>query len=246
MGSIQNQQFIELNREGKGMGVRFEILATNFLAGKTALAALVLLGISFGSFQAQAHNRTQAVALDFLENRPHIDQHGKVADIPLARALAYLDRHERNFKNKTYMAVVDFTLNSLKARFFLVNIRTGAVEAYGVAHGKGSDPRHSNNSRQFSNRFGSNATSIGFYRTGETYWGSHGWSLRLDGLSATNSNARARALVIHTANYVDVKAAPGRSNGCFALSSRATERVIKKLGNGALIYAYGGPGQGDR
>jgi len=228
---------------GESMGVRFDF---NFPVAKGALTVLLLFCISLGSFKTQAHNRTKTVALELLESRPHIDRHGEIADLPLARALAYLDRYGKNFKNKTYMAVVDFTLNSLKPRFFLVNIRTGAVEAYAVAHGKGSDPRHSNNARQFSNRVGSNATSIGFYRTGETYWGSHGISQRLDGLSSTNSNARPRGLVIHTAKYVGVNSAPGRSNGCFALGSRANDRVIRKLGKGALIYAYGGPGQGDR
>ncbi len=224
------------------MGDRFQVKQ---VATKVILLILMMSSGLVGGV-VQAHTRAQAVALDLLEARPHIDRHGQVADLPLARALAYFDRYESNFKNKTYMAVIDFTLNSLKPRFFLVNIRTGAVEDFAVAHGKGSDPAHSNNAKRFSNRVGSNATSVGFYRTAETYWGTHGTSLRLDGLSSTNSNARSRALVVHTAKYVGVNSAPGRSNGCFALSPRATERVIRKLGAGALIYAYGGSGRGDR
>ena len=54
----------------------------------------------------------------------------------------------------------------------------------------------------FSNREGSFSSSLGIYRTLDVYNGHHGRSLHLEGLEPTNSNALARALVLHTADYV--------------------------------------------
>lgn len=48
-------------------------------------------------------------------------------------------------------------------------------------------------------------SSLGIYRCAETYEGKHGYSMRLDGLEPTNSLARERAIVIHSADYVSEK-----------------------------------------
>ena len=85
-------------------------------------------------------------------------------------------------------------------------------------------------------------SSIGYYVTGETYEGQHGESLRLDGLSATNSNARPRAIVIHGADYVRESIVPqlgrlGRSLGCPALSQQAAPRIIDLIKGGTVVYA---------
>lgn len=66
-------------------------------------------------------------------------------------------------------------------------------------------------------------SSLGVYRTAETYQGKHGYSLRLDGLSpGQNSNARKRAIVVHGADYASPRHLRkydklGRSWGCPAL-----------------------------
>ena len=74
--------------------------------------------------------------------------------------------------------------------------------------------------------------------TGETYDGKHGNSLRLDGVSPTNSNARARAVVMHGADYVsEGRSKQGRSWGCLALPSPDKDAVIAKLKGGSVIYA---------
>lgn len=83
-----------------------------------------------------------------------------------------------------------------------------------------------------------NATSLGFYRTGKIYIGKHGPSLRLDGLSTTNSNARDRAIVIHGADYVQEEGRiQGRSWGCPAVAQNNRESVIERLKGGSLLYA---------
>ncbi len=62
--------------------------------------------------------------------------------------------------------------------------------------------------------------------------------MKVDGLSATNSNVRARSVVLHGAAYVqesDVK--QGRSWGCFALTMSLKDQVIDRIKDGSLMYA---------
>lgn len=64
----------------------------------------------------------------------------------------------------------------------------------------------------------------------------------MDGLDASNSNAAARAIVVHGAWYVSDDIAKnrgtlGRSEGCFAMSPSSITEVLATLGSGRLIYA---------
>lgn len=154
-------------------------------------------------------------------------------------ALAYFDVNKKNFTNQKYITVVDFSANSSKARFFIVDMNTGkVVTALHVAHGKGSDTNNDGYAERFSNTSGSEMSSVGFYRVSETYSGNHGYSVRLDGLSSTNSNVRARAVVIHPADYVSEKGAKaGRSWGCLALDPSYSSKVIGLLKGGSMLYA---------
>lgn len=138
--------------------------------------------------------------------------------------------------------LADFSLPSWRPRFFLVDAASGEVSSYLVAHGRGSDPAHSGWLKQFSNEAGSYATSFGAYLTAAAYEGKYGASMRLAGLDPENSNAMARAIVIHAAWYVgpDMIAKYGkigRSEGCFAFSERDRQDVMAKLGEGRLLYA---------
>jgi len=73
--------------------------------------------------------------------------------------------------------------------------------------------------------------------------------MRMDGLSATNSNARSRFIVIHAARYMEPASSewkrtgrPGLSDGCFAFSDADRDAVLSNLQGSALIYAiYEGP-----
>lgn len=114
-------------------------------------------------------------------------------------------------------------------------MKTGIVENFSVAHGKGSDPNHTGYATYFRNESASNASSLGFYLTAETYNGDHGYSLRLDGLSETNNNARERSIVIHGADYVS---SGGRSLGCPAVEMYVRTKIINMIKKGSIIYAY--------
>jgi hypothetical protein len=168
----------------------------------------------------------------------NLDPNKIVPDKYLKAAVLYYDANLTKIKNKSYLSVIDYSKSSTTKRFFLINMTTGAVTAYHVAHGKGSDSNHDGYAEKFSNVEGSNATSLGYYMTAETYSGSNGFSLRLDGLSSTNSNARSRAVVVHGADYVqDKNVIQGRSWGCPAFSQANKTAVINMIKGGSIIYA---------
>src|SRR5579862_4264412 len=168
----------------------------------------------------------------------------KVAPSLIERALLALQRHRDSITHRDFIGVADFSLHSRTPRFHLVNLTDGSVRSHLVAHGRGSDPAHTGWLERFSNEPRSNATSAGAYRTGDSYVGAHGHSLRLDGLDPTNSNAASRAIVVHGAWYVgadiiDRYGMLGRSEGCFAVADSSLGEITATLGSGRLIYAAG-------
>jgi hypothetical protein len=167
----------------------------------------------------------------------HIDPDHEVPSALLNKALNYFDSHQSQIKNKEVIGVIDFSQHSSKERFYIIDMSSGKVDRYQAAHGKNSDTDNDGYATQFSNEANSEMSSRGFYMTAETYSGEHGYSLRLDGLSSTNSNARARAVVIHPADYVSSGQQAGRSWGCPAMDPRYSEEVINQIKGGALIYA---------
>lgn len=188
--------------------------------------------------QPPTNPNTQA---EILKNYDHLDPNHLVPDQALREAVLYFHANKTKFANQNIISVIDFRMSSTKPRWFAVNMQTGAVWTLHVSHGKGSDSNHDGFAESFSNVSGSNATSVGFYKTAETYQGSHGYSLRLDGLSSTNSNARARAIVVHGADYVqDRDVIQGRSWGCPAVSMTNRTKLIDVIKGGSLIYAVGG------
>jgi len=156
----------------------------------------------------------------------------------LKKALAYYDTNRQYIKNPRFLTVVNFSSSSRLSRLHIIEMSTGNVRSFHVAHGKGSDPDDTGNATLFGNTSGSLMSSLGFYSTAETYDGKHGLSLRLDGLSSTNSNARSRAIVLHGADYVyDRNVKAGRSWGCLAVSMDNRTAIVNSLKGGSIIYA---------
>jgi hypothetical protein len=138
-----------------------------------------------------------------------------------------------------YWAVVDFNLPSSVERLFIFDLRSQTVRKFLVAHGHNSGDAFA---ITFSNVVGSNCSSLGIYKTLETYIGKHGESLRIDGLDETNSNANVRDVVIHNADYVvpnyEGTGRAGRSDGCFAVNPIDITEVIASLKGGSYINAW--------
>ena len=140
------------------------------------------------------------------------------------------------------LTVIDFSRRSTEKRMWVYDLRSRTLlfdEL--VSHGRGSGQALAT---AFSNDAESNRSSLGLYRTGETYMGKHGYSLRLDGLEpGFNDHARQRAIVMHAAEYVNAAAARaqgylGRSLGCPALRPEIAKSVIDAVKGGGLLFAY--------
>jgi hypothetical protein len=115
-----------------------------------------------------------------------------------------------------------------------------------VAHGRGSARTRDAVPTQFSNRSGSNATSLGLYLAQETYsfngklagrrYSAVG--LRMRGESGQfNGAARARGIVAHGAPYVTAAAA-GRSEGCPAMEMDRARRLLPMIADGGVVFIY--------
>lgn len=174
-----------------------------------------------------------------LQNYQHLDPKNIVPTAPLENALIYFHKNKSALKNQKVLTLLDFSKSSKQKRLFIINMTTGSVWALHVSHGKGSDSDHDGFAEKFSNVSGSNASSLGYYITDNTYYGGNGYSLKMDGKSSTNSRARSRAIVVHGANYVqDTSVIQGRSWGCPAVSMENHKKVIDTIKNGSLLYAF--------
>lgn len=163
---------------------------------------------------------------------------GEIPEDLKRKALEYFHSNSNRITNKKYIGIVDFAAHSSKVRFFLLDVESGSVHAMHVAHGTGSDPDGDGFANRFSNVPNSRASSLGFYVTGALYNGSRGRSMRLHGLSSTNSNVLSRAVVIHESEYVrEANVRQGRSYGCLAVAQTEIRKVLSSLSGGALIYA---------
>jgi len=150
----------------------------------------------------------------------------------------------KNGYNKEVAFFVDMKIPSGKYRFFVVNLKTGKVIKKGlVAHGYGSTFFFSD-SLQFSNVPNSNATSIGKYRIGKSYYGKFGKSYKLHGLDQTNSNAFERNIVLHGYKDVPAQEVSGlicTSKGCPMVSYgffKEVDKLIENSKSDILLYVY--------
>jgi L,D-transpeptidase catalytic domain len=140
------------------------------------------------------------------------------------------------------LTVIDFSKSSSQKRLFILNIATGKLLLSSlVAHGKNSGLEYATS---FSNENESNKSSLGFYTTGGTYMGEHGYSLKLNGCErGINDAAYQRAIVLHGANYVSndiIKAQGflGRSFGCPAVPESVCKKIIDYIKNGSCLFIY--------
>ena len=145
-------------------------------------------------------------------------------------------------QNSKVISIVDLTKPSNQKRLFIIDLeKEKLLYRTFVAHGKNSGEVIPT---KFSNKIGSLKSSLGFYLTGSTYIGKHGYSLLLNGLEkGINDNARVRGIVIHAAKYVSKKYIErnnrlGRSWGCPAVSEELSRQIIDTIKNGSCLFIY--------
>ena len=154
----------------------------------------------------------------------------------------YSLKESGKLSDRNLVSFIDFSKPSTEKRFYTVDLDSRSVKFHSlVSHGKNTGE---NMATVFSNRPHSNQSSLGFYVTGETYVGSKGYSMRLDGVDGNhNSNMRNRAVVMHDAEYVSqawIKkyGRLGRSQGCPALPKDISKKVIDTIKDKTVIFAY--------
>jgi hypothetical protein len=140
------------------------------------------------------------------------------------------------------LVIIDFALPSTDQRFYVIDLKNKTLLHYTyTSHGVNTGENMAVN---FSNIEGSRQSSLGFFKTAETYEGKHGLSLRLDGLERRfNKRARKRYIVIHSADYVteefiEENGRLGRSWGCPALPPHIAHDIIELIKEGAVLFAY--------
>ena len=145
-------------------------------------------------------------------------------------------------KREDVITIIDFSQPSTQKRLYVADLKNKRVlfNTF-VAHGKNSGEIWA---KSFSNLNSSLKSSPGFYSTAETYFGDHGYSLRLDGLEKNiNDNARARSIVMHGAPYASNNAVQslgrlGKSWGCPAVPAELTTPIIDAIKDGSCLFIY--------
>jgi hypothetical protein len=144
--------------------------------------------------------------------------------------------------SRTLLTVIDYSLPSTVKRMWVFDLASRRLLFHElVAHGRNSGE---DVARSFSNGEGSLMTSLGAFVTGTTYNGKNGYSLRLRGMEpGVNDRAEARTIVIHGAPYVREEVARklgrlGRSFGCPAVRPAIARKLIDKVKDRTLLYAW--------
>jgi hypothetical protein len=140
------------------------------------------------------------------------------------------------------ISIVDYRKSCNDERFYVIDLIGKKVLYHSlVAHGRHSGEIYA---KYFSNEPGSLKSSLGFFVTGDTYDGEHGYSLYLYGMDkGFNDKARARRIIVHGAYYVrrsfiEQNGRIGRSQGCPALPAGPHIDIIDTIMGGTCLFQF--------
>ena len=200
---------------------------------------LIIGGICWGSLSGIAAERSSVPNSRALYHEMALA--GTIDYAVFERAIAGYNRMGGH--DKDILTVIDFTKPSTEKRLFVIDLKLKKILFISyVAHGRNSGEKYATS---FSNREGSFKSSLGFYKTENTYYGKNGYSLVLDGLErGINDKAKERAIVMHGATYADpstIRACGGlgRSLGCPAFPLALSKKIIDTIKGGTLLYIHG-------
>lgn len=174
----------------------------------------------------------------FVENNPSVPNLKSFKN----GMIGYYKLADKNLIDKQILTIIDFSLSSKKERMWVLDMSNNKILFNTVvSHGKNTGSEFAT---QFSNKKNSLQSSLGFFITGETYFGKNGLSLFIDGMEKQfNSNARERYVVIHGADYANPSAIKnlgrlGRSYGCPAVPRALTQEIIDVIKNKSVLYIH--------
>jgi hypothetical protein len=151
----------------------------------------------------------------------------------LAAGRAALDEHRRRVRKREVWTLIDYDLPFTSVRLWVLDARRddAVLLASRVSHAWKSGALFA---RRFSNRPGSNLSSIGSYVTARrTYEGNYGHSLRVRGLDVgVNDHAWKRDIVFHP------DLGMSHSLGCFMLPDTSNDRVVDAIVGGSFLHVH--------
>jgi hypothetical protein len=203
------------------------------------LVLFVLLAPSWVA--ARLHSAGRPVRLGTLAHNRNVIEWPRGRVLDLAVRAWQCGRAAGEFDSQL-LTVIDYSLPSTERRLWVLDlVRRQVLFHEFVAHGRNTGE---NFAVEFSNQPGSLQSSLGLFRTEETYRGRHGLSLRLVGLeSGFNDRAQERAIVLHGAPYVSRSFIArhgqlGRSWGCPVLDRAVSKRIIERIKDGSALFIY--------
>jgi len=166
-----------------------------------------------------------------------------------ARAEAALEFAKRHDMNERYAIFVDYSIPSGKQRLFVWDHKKGKVIASSyVMHGAGGGSTEAK--PVFSNRPGSDCSSLGRFRITKEHGKTHKRSFRLQGMDVDNITAKQRGLMVHASGVVDrskgreyLPLDPVSCRGCITVSRQAMNFLypfIKDERKPILLWNYNG------
>jgi hypothetical protein len=145
-------------------------------------------------------------------------------------------------RKKSVLTICDFSQPSFSQRMYVIDVRhKKLLYRTFVAHGQNSGEDYATS---FSNDPDSYKSSLGFYITKRTYIGRNGLSLRINGVdTGYNDNAAKRNIVLHGSSYVNPQymsdfGAIGTSQGCPAMPTGISPKIIRTVKNGSCLFIY--------
>jgi len=149
---------------------------------------------------------------------------------------------EGKLNKEGLITICDFSQSSRKKRLYLIDLNDCKLlmNTY-VAHGKNSGGEFA---KKFSNKPESLQSSLGFYKTKRTYYGTHGLALTITGLEpGFNDKAERRKIVVHGSqyigdNYLRWSRYMGRSFGCPAVPMKQSKKLINTIKDGSCLFIY--------
>lgn len=168
--------------------------------------------------------------------------------LPFYLAMQWYNKQKNSIWNKKYLTVIDYSKPPYKNRFYLMNMDTLTVEnCVPTWHGKNS--WNTQETSSFSNKDGSNQTSIGFFRTPYDLRRNRKRTWRwlfLSGMEGSNDNALKRWLAIHEvwdlfwgSTKNGHRKWESTSDGCITIRSADNpNEIMNKIKWDALVYSY--------
>ena len=150
------------------------------------------------------------------------------------RALAFARRHNMN---EHYVLFVNYTIPSGKPRLFVWDFENKRIVATSyVMHGPGGGS--TDKKPRFSNRPGSNCSSLGRFLVTKDRGTKLKRSFRLKGMDFDNQTAYTRGLMIHSSKWVDshcwmdyIPLHSPSCKGCVTVSSRGMSYLWELINN---------------